>query len=128
MESLLGSRLAAAGLVDPADQGKDMLMANLGNGPEAKYEPQLQAAGQALRASQGAERARRQAKAAQRSAARSLEKSADSQDQTAKAYEEAAEYSVRRRNEFLEAAARHRGFAQEDRRMAQELRQMADSD
>jgi hypothetical protein len=66
---------------------------------------------------------RRQMKASQRSAADSVEKSADSHDRAAKSYEKLAECSVR--DEYLEHAARHRAFAQEDRRMAEQLRSMA---
>lgn len=54
--------------------------------------------------------------------AESLDKSAGSHDRTAKAFEEAAERSDRHKDEYGERAARHRGFAREDRRMAQLLR------
>jgi len=56
-----------------------------------------------------------------------MRKSADSQARIAQAYEEAAAHS-NRRDEYLEHAAQHRKFAQEDYLMARQLRQMADAD
>jgi hypothetical protein len=54
--------------------------------------------------------------------------SANSQDRTAKALEEAAEYFIHHKDEYRGYAARHREFAQDDRRMAEQLRQMAEID
>ena len=59
------------------------------------------------------------------SAAKSLANSADSQDRTADVVEEAAELSGSRREELRATAARHRSFAQDDRRMAEQLRRTA---
>ena len=103
-------------------------MTHTENGHEAEFDPHRRAAEQAFRAGQRAQQERREAREAQRSAADSLDKSADSHQRTAKAYEKAAEYGDRHRDGFLEAAARHRGFAQQDRCMAQQLRQMAEGD
>lgn len=94
-------------------------------GYEAELDSHRRAAEQAIRAGQRADQARREARDAQRSAADSLERSANSQERTAKAYEDAAENSDRR-DEYLAAAARHRQFAQEDHRMAQQLRHMGE--
>ena len=104
-------------------------MTHTHSGPEPALDPHLWAVEQAFRASQQVEQVRRQVTAAQRSAADSFDRSADSQDRAAKVYEEAAE---RRdpddREEYREHAACHGELAQEDRRMAQQLRQMAERD
>jgi len=84
---------------------------------------------QAFRSGQRAERVRGRVRAALRSAADSIEKSAVSQERCAKVYEEAAELrDPCDREECQEHAARHRAFALDDHRMAQQLRQMAESD
>ena len=104
-------------------------MTHTHSGPEVALDPNLWAAGQALRAVQRAERVRDRVRVAQRSAADSLEKSAASQEQAAKVYEEAAEHrDSADREEYLEHAARHREFAREDRQMAQQMRQLAEPD
>ena len=72
------------------------------------------------------EQAWRQASAAQRWAL-SLQRSAESQDRVAKSYEELGGCSERR-DEYLQHAARHRRFAQEDRWMAQQLRRIKATD
>jgi hypothetical protein len=87
--------------------------------PDAKSNPHLQAVAELFRI----EQALQQTKAAQRSAAESFEKSADSHDRAAKSYEKLAELGEG--DEYLERAARHRGFAQEDRQIAERLRRMA---
>ena len=104
-------------------------MAHTQIGPEAALDPDLWATGQAFRAVHRAERARELLRVAQRSAADSLEKSADSQERAAKVYEEAADQcDPADREECQEHAARHHGFAQEDHRIAQQLRRMAETD
>lgn len=81
--------------------------------------PHLRGVGDLIfRASQQVEQLRR-TKMAQRSAAESFEKSADSHDRAARSYEKLAELGEG--NEYLQRAARHREFAQEDRRIAKRL-------
>ncbi|OBJ35685.1 hypothetical protein A5621_16845 [Mycobacterium colombiense] len=90
----------------------------------------LHAMAQAVLAGQRAEQPRQAAEVARRlaadsvqAAAASLALSAQSQDRTAQAFEDAADRGGRR-CAFLRAhAAEHRRFAEEDRRMAQELQQ-----
>jgi DNA invertase Pin-like site-specific DNA recombinase len=122
--------LASGSRVNPAVSEKDkMPMTNTQSGPEAALAPYLSAAGQAFRAVHRAERARERVRVAQRSAADSVDRSADSQERAAKVYEEAAEQrDPVDREECQEHAARHHRFAQDDRRMAQQLRQMAKGD
>ena len=79
------------------------------------------------RIDQRVETARRQAGQAQLAAAQAVDKSADCHDRAARSYEQLAEGGGRG-DEYLEHAAVHREFAQEDRRMAQRLRQDAESD
>ena len=74
------------------------------------------------------ERVRQEANAAQRSAAASMRKSAASQDRIAKMYQERAGHGLFRddaveRDHDLDHAARHRQFAEDDRRMAERSRQ-----
>ncbi|WP_155764371.1 hypothetical protein [Mycobacterium colombiense] len=107
-----------------------MLMVQSVSDGELESSEQLQAVAQAVIAGQRAEQARQAAEAARRlaansvqAAAESLALSADSQDRTAQAFEDAADRGGRR-GAFLRAhAAEHRRFAEEDRRMAQQLRQ-----
>ena len=78
---------------------------------------------QAFRSGQRAERVRGRVRAAQHQKIRSKSGAC------AKVYEEAAELrDPGDREECQEHAARHRAFAQNDHRMAQQLRQMAESD
>ena len=99
-------------------------MAHRDSNLEAKPERDLKAAVEhTFRLVQQVEQMRQRTKAAQRSAAESFEKSADSHDRTAKSYEKLAELGEG--DEYLERAARHRGFAQEDRQIAERLRRMA---
>jgi hypothetical protein len=86
-------------------------------------DPHLQFAEIAFRSGQLAERLQREVRKSQRSAAESFAKSADSHDRTAKSYEKLAELGEV--DEYLEHAACHRAFAQEDRRIAERLRRMA---
>jgi hypothetical protein len=83
------------------------------------------AAAAARRAGQRIERARLQTQTTQRSVARSFERSADCHDRTAASYERLAEGTLGG-DAYREHAARHREFAQEDRRLAASMRQMAD--
>lgn len=79
---------------------------------------------EAIRAGQRAAEALRKAKGAQRSAAESLGRSAEAHDRTAEAYEDAADHCVGlEQDEFRARAARHRGFAREDRQIAQKMRE-----
>ena len=104
-------------------------MTNTQSDHQAALDPYLWAEGQAFRAVHRAEQARERVRVAQRSAADSLEKSAASQERAANVYEEAAEQrDPVDREECQEHAARHHAFAQEDRRIAQQLRRMAESD
>jgi hypothetical protein len=102
-------------------------VAQTSSGQEAESGRHLWGLEDAIRVSEEADRVRQLVKATQRAAADSLHKSAVSQDRTAKSYEDLAEHSGRP-NDYLEHAARHREFAEEDRRMAGRLRRMADSD
>jgi hypothetical protein len=99
-------------------------MVSADNGRQAGPYPRLWAE-EAFRAVRRAEHAWQLARAAQRSAANSLDNSAASHERTANVYEKAAERGDLRRDERRERAARHRGFALEDRRIAERLRQMA---
>ncbi|GAB1815049.1 hypothetical protein [Mycobacterium sp. MUNTM1] len=90
----------------------------------------LQAVAQAVLAGQRAEQARQAADGAGRlaadsvqAAAESLALSAASQDRTAQAFEDAADRGGRRGAFLRTRAAEHRKFAEQDRRMAEELRQ-----
>ena len=85
---------------------------------------------QATEVDQRIERARRTVNAAQRSAAASMRRSAESQDRIATMYQERAEHGLHDdavdHDDDLDHAARHRQFAQDDRRMAERARQSAD--
>lgn len=78
---------------------------------------------EALSANHKAEKARQRAREAQWSAADSLARSADSQDRIAQMYEERS--AVDGSSDYSQHAACHRQFAEEDRRMAQKLREAA---
>ena len=90
---------------------------------------QLWLSGDAFRVVEQAERVRQQVRAAQRVTAHQLNTSADSHDRTARSYEDLAKHAAHRdrRDVYLQHAARHRKFAEEDRRMAAQLRQMGES-
>ncbi len=77
----------------------------------------------ALLEGQQAEQVRQRTKVAQRSAAEGLDKSADSHDRAALSYEQLAETGD---DGASDHAARHREFAEEDRRIADQLRRMAE--
>jgi hypothetical protein len=102
------------------------MMVDADNGRLAQPDRRPWGADEAVRAVHRAEQARRQVNAAQRAAADSLDASAASHERTAKAYQESAEHRDRRDDEYLDHAARHRSFAEEDRRMATRLRRMAE--
>lgn len=96
---------------------------------ELEASEHLHVMAQAVIAGQRAEQARQSADAARRlaadsvhAAAESLALSADSQDRTAQAFEDAAGRGGRHGEFFRVHAVDHRRFAEEDRRMAQELR------
>jgi hypothetical protein len=94
-------------------------------------DPYRRIAERAFGVDQYIERVRQKATAAQRSAAASMRKSAESQDRIAKMYQDRAEHGLFHadaldRDDDLEHAARHRQFAQDDRRMAERLHQIAD--
>jgi hypothetical protein len=122
--------LLAGGLATPAGSilltREDLMMVNADNGFLAQPDRPPWGAEQAILAIQRAERGRRQVMAAQRSAADSVDESAASHERTAKAYEKAAEHRDRPDDEYLQHAARHHAFAQEDRQMAERLRRMAE--
>lgn len=80
---------------------------------------------QIFRVAQRVETMRRQAGEAQQAAADSFDKSADSHDRTASSYEKLANRATYQ-NDYLEHAARHRDYAQEDHRIAQRLRQISE--
>jgi hypothetical protein len=88
-------------------------------------DPNMRLAEQAVHAGARADQALQQAKAAQRSAADSLQRSAESHERTAVSYELAAERSDQQ-GMYLQHAARHRAYANEDRQMAERLRQVID--
>lgn len=97
---------------------------------ELEASEHLHAVAQAVIAGRRAEQARQSAEAARRfaadsvhAAAESLALSAGSQDRTAQAFEDAADRGGRLGAFFRAYAVDHRRFAEEDRRMAQELRQ-----
>jgi hypothetical protein len=94
--------------------------------PEPEPDPHARLAEQAVHAVQRADQALLQATAAQRSAADSLQRSAESHERTAISYELAAERSGQELI-YLQHAARHRAYADEDRRMAERLRQVAEN-
>jgi hypothetical protein len=86
---------------------------------------QVRAAADASRVRRRVEQIRLHTKEAQRSAACSFEQSADCHDRTAASYDRLAEATHCGEN-YREHAARHREFAEEDRRLAVRLRRMAD--
>jgi len=94
-------------------------------------DPYRRIAEQASEVNRRVERARQMANAAQRSAAASMRKSAESQDRIANMYQERAEHGLFHddavdHDDDLDRAARHRQFAQDDRRMAAQSQQDAD--
>jgi hypothetical protein len=85
-------------------------------------DPHLQGAEEAFRFGERAERLQQEVRKSQRSAAESFEKCAASHEKTADSYVKLAEFGEG--DEYLRHAARHRAFAQEDREIAERLRQM----
>jgi hypothetical protein len=122
--------LTRVGAVNPAARTKDTVMVRSTEDYELEASEHLQAIAQAVIAGQRAEQARQSAETARwlaadsvHAAADSLALSADSQDRTAQAFEDAAGRGGRLGDFFRVHAVDHRKFAEEDRRMAQELRQ-----
>lgn len=87
----------------------------------------LHVAEEVFRAGQRIKKVRRQTKDGQRAAADSFDRSADSHDRAASSYERLAAQPNGRHDEYLKHATRHREYAREDRRMAQQLRLLAES-
>jgi hypothetical protein len=112
---------------NPADIEADTSWQGSSGTPQGAPEFHLFAVQQVFLCGERIDRALRQLRAAQRSAADSLARSAASHERTAQSYLGAAEKSDRRA-EYLQHAALHREFAQEDRRMADRLRRMAEGD
>ena len=100
-------------------------MAHTHTGFAADFDPHLASPGaEVLRVELQVEQARRRARAAERSAAESFHRSAAMQDEIAQAYETFDEHSAH--DDYRWHAERHRDFAQEDRRIAERLREMAE--
>jgi uncharacterized membrane-anchored protein YhcB (DUF1043 family) len=100
-------------------------MANTHSGFAADFDPHLASPGaEVLQVNLQVKQARRGARDAQRSAAKSFDRSAEMQDAIAQAYETFDEHSAH--DDYRWHAERHRDFAQEDRRIAERLREMAE--